>query len=112
MAVNLSVAAIRPCSALTARPPRPGPGGCGHPLQQVVDQPGIGIDHVSARAGMGRRVAYKQPLGHQVIHTDPAGHQHRQQPRARDPEVGEGVAHVAAHPGPHPPLLVQVGLGE
>jgi hypothetical protein len=61
------------CSVLTAGPRGCGLWGWGHPFQQVVDQPGVGLDHVSARPGRGRRVAQQQPLGHQVVHTTPAG---------------------------------------
>jgi hypothetical protein len=83
--VNLSVATTRSYSALTARVPRL---------------------RVPARAD-------SRPAGHRRRpRPGPAGHQHRQQPRAGDPEVGQGVPNVAAPPGPRPPLLVQVGLGE
>jgi len=55
-----------------SRPGAPWPRGCGYQLQQVVDQPGVGVEHLSARPGMGRGVAQQQPLGHQLVHRDPA----------------------------------------
>jgi hypothetical protein len=54
-----------------------------------VDSRRVGVDHIAARSGVGRRVARQQPLGHQVVNTDTAGHQHRQ--RASDPKVGQGA---------------------
>ena len=47
---------LRACRSLRG-PCGSGPPGGGHPLQQVVDQPGVGVDHVSSRPGLGRRVA-------------------------------------------------------
>ena len=62
-------------AALTAWPPRPRAPRLRATAPAGVDQPGGGVDHVSARPCMGRRVAQQQPPGDQVLHTGPAGHQ-------------------------------------